>query len=84
MINIRYFASLKDRLQRASEEIELPSQVDDVDSLIAFLRQREGIWKQVFPTDGNVLFALNQEMAKLDSKVKDGDEIGFFPPVTGG
>jgi molybdopterin synthase sulfur carrier subunit len=84
MIRIRYFASLRDRLQQDAEQMDLPSGVSDVSALMQHLRQRSGIWAEVFAEDQPVLCALNQEMARLDAPVNDDDEIGFFPPVTGG
>jgi molybdopterin synthase sulfur carrier subunit len=84
MIRILYFASLKDRLQRDGEQVDLPPGISDIDGLMQHLRQRSGIWAEVFAEDQPVLYALNQEMARLDTPLRDGDEIGFFPPVTGG
>ena len=84
MIRILYFASLKDRLQQDEEQMNLPSGITDVSGLMHHLCQRNGAWAKVFAKDQPVLCALNQEMARLDSPVQDGDEIGFFPPVTGG
>lgn len=84
MIRILYFASLKDRLQQDAEQMDLPSGISDVGGLMQHLRQRGGIWADVFDQGQPVLCALNQEMARLDTQVQDGDEVGFFPPVTGG
>ncbi len=84
MISILYFASLRDRLQQDAEQMDLPPGVSDVSALMQHLRQRGGIWAEIFAKDQPVLCALNQEMARLDAPVNDGDEIGFFPPVTGG
>lgn len=84
MIQIRYFASLRDRLQQSEEQMELPSDISQIQALMQHLSQRGGVWHQVFSEDPSILCALNQEMAKLDTPIGDGDEIGFFPPVTGG
>ena len=84
MIRILYFASLRDRLQQDAEQMNLPAGASDVSALMQHLRQRGGIWAEIFAEDQPVLCALNQEMARLDAPVNDGDEIGFFPPVTGG
>jgi len=84
MIRILYFASLRDRLKQDAEQVDLLPGISDVNALMQHLRQRGGIWAEVFAEDQPVLCALNQEMARLDAPVKDGDEIGFFPPVTGG
>ncbi len=39
---------------------------------------------RILPLPGNILAAVNMDYVELDSNVKDGDEIAFFPPVTGG
>lgn len=84
MIRVLYFASLRDRLETDRDEMELPAGVTDVASLRAHLRSRGGEWEAVFAKEETVLAAVNQEMANNDTPVTDGDEVGFFPPVTGG
>ncbi|BAO43075.1 molybdopterin converting factor subunit 1 [Thiolapillus brandeum] len=83
MIRLLYFASLKERL--GSEGESLPADgIQTLGDLKNQLTRRGGVWKEVFSGDERVLGAVNQEMAQDDSRVKDGDEVGFFPPVTGG
>ncbi|WP_456407207.1 molybdopterin converting factor subunit 1 [Thiolapillus sp.] len=84
MIRLLYFASLKDRLGSSGEELELPENVTDIAALKALLEQRGGEWGEIFADDELVLAAVNQEMAQPETAISDGDEIGFFPPVTGG
>ena len=84
MIDVLYFASLRDRLNRNREQLELPPGVQDVAGLMEHLAQRGDAWKEVFDSEVKVLSAVNQEMSRADAPVADGDEIGFFPPVTGG
>ena len=75
-IKVRYFASLKDQLGHS--EAELP-----VNAPIA----ARLVWQQLNPDihlPDRVLTAINLEYAQLDSLVADGDELAFFPPVTGG
>ncbi len=76
MITIRYFASLREQLGKAREEIEPAAGMTALDA-----------WKSAnagsVPPD-NVLVAINQSYASLDSPVDSGDEVAFFPPVTGG
>ena len=75
-IKVRYFASLKDQLGHAEAEVYVNAPV-----------AARLVWQQLNPNislpDG-VLTAINQEYAQLDSVVADGDELAFFPPVTGG
>ena len=82
MIRIRYFASLRERLGSAEETLqEFPASLD---ALRAQLAARGGIWSEVFDGEQRVLAAVNQEMATSDQPLAAGDEVGFFPPVTGG
>ncbi|QRM19995.1 molybdopterin converting factor subunit 1 [Dechloromonas sp. TW-R-39-2] len=80
-VTILYFAGLKEALGRGSETIELPAGVHTVgalrDWLVAQGRESLAVAK-------NLRCAINQDMAGLDAAVKSGDEIAFFPPVTGG
>lgn len=83
MITLLYFARLRESLGLSSEQLELPAQVNDLRALIAWLEQRGDLWRQEL-TSSTVRMAINQNMASADTPVKDGDEIAFFPPVTGG
>jgi sulfur-carrier protein len=83
MIRILYFASLRERVGTGSEELPL----DDsryVADVLARLRARGGTWAEALDPAQTVLAAVNQDMARLDAPIQDGDEIAFFPPVTGG
>lgn len=84
MIRILYFASLRDRLNTDREELQLPGDVTDIASLRRLLKSRGGEWLTMFADEETVLVAVNQEMASEQTLISDGDEIGFFPPVTGG
>lgn len=83
-VRVLYFASLRERLGCESEEFELPEGIADVADLLAHLRQRGGDWSAALAADETLLVARNQEMAGLDTQIEDGDELGVFPPVTGG
>ncbi len=76
MITIRYFASLREQLGKEQERIEPAVGMTALDA-----------WKNAndgkMPPD-NVLVAINQSYASLDATVNAGDEVAFFPPVTGG
>jgi molybdopterin synthase sulfur carrier subunit len=84
MINLLYFARLRETFGLSSEQANLPADVADVGSLTEWLRQRGGAWQEELAWDKPVRVAVNQDMADPDTSVRDGDEIAFFPPVTGG
>jgi molybdopterin synthase sulfur carrier subunit len=83
MLKILYFAALRERLGQGSEELALPTGVADVSDLRDFLAARGGAWENLARLR-NLRFAVNQQMARLDSPLQAGDEVAFFPPVTGG
>ena len=82
MIKILYFASLAETLGLKSEELEADD--GDVAALLDTLRARGEPYTSAFGGDAKVLSAVNQEMASTETAIKAGDEVAFFPPVTGG
>ena len=82
-VKLLYFASLREALGTNGEEIALPGAVSDVAGLKAFLAARGAAW-QALTQSRSLRAAVNQQMAGPDSKISDGDEVAFFPPVTGG
>ncbi len=82
MIKILYFASLAETLGLKSEELE--ADANDVAALLDTLRARGEPYASAFRGDAKVLSAVNQEMASTETSIKAGDEVAFFPPVTGG
>lgn len=84
MLNILYFARLKESLGQGAERIDLPAGVVDVAGLTAWLRARGGAWEHELASARPVRVAVNQDMARGETPVRDGDEVAFFPPVTGG
>lgn len=75
-IRVLFFASLKERLKK--ERIDLESTIPL--SVLAVWQRSSG--EMVVP--GNVLVSVNQEYTHLEALVQPGDEVAFFPPVTGG
>jgi len=75
-VQVKYFASLRERIGRSHDEVAFahPMTVQD-------------IWNtatQNTPIPEQLLAAVNQEYTQFDKQVADGDEVAFFPPVTGG
>jgi molybdopterin synthase sulfur carrier subunit len=83
-VTLLFFAALRERLGRPREELELPAGVTTVGALRDHLRARGGEWANVFAPNRAVRAAVNQDMAQPAAILKAGDEIAFFPPVTGG
>ncbi len=89
MIQLRYFASLRERLGTGAEVILAPAPLTTggaitVATLLFLLRQRGEPWSEALGEGQTLLTAVNQAMARPDTPVQDGDEVAFFPPVTGG
>lgn len=84
MIKVLYFARLREQLGTASEEIPSDEGPKTVGDLATLLRRRGGAWADVLGEDETIMAAVNQAMARPETPVEDGDEVAFFPPVTGG
>ena len=84
MVKVLYFARLKESLKYSIEELELPADVRDVATLKRHLAARGGVWQEVFTGKQLVRGAINHALVADDATINDGDEVAFFPPVTGG
>lgn len=83
MITVLYFARLREALGTAQEQLVLPADVRNIEALRAHLIARGGVWADELEKKA-IRAAINQSMASSDSGIADGDEVAFFPPVTGG
>jgi sulfur-carrier protein len=83
-IRILYFARLREDMGMAGEMFELPMEASDVRSLRAQLVARGGASAMALDSGKAVRVSVNQDLARDDTPVKAGDEVAFFPPVTGG
>jgi sulfur-carrier protein len=75
-IHVKYFASLRERMGRAEEIID-SERAATVGEVWAYVTEGQTV-------PANVLVAVNMEYADFNRSVRDGDEVAFFPPVTGG
>ena len=76
-VKVRFFASMRDRMGRAEDEVSVSGSSVTVSD----------VWAQVAsgqPMPDSTLIAINMEYTDAEALVKDGDEVAFFPPVTGG
>jgi molybdopterin synthase sulfur carrier subunit len=83
MIKVLFFAGLRETLGKGSESLALPAGVGTVGALRDHLAARGEAWSAL-ATMKNLRSAVNQQMVGPDAKVEPGDEVAFFPPVTGG
>jgi len=75
-IQVRFFAGLRERLGVAERLVAVPDSITVAE-----------LWSLAVPDQplpDNVLAARNMEYVKVDCTLADGDEVAFFPPVTGG
>jgi sulfur-carrier protein len=83
-VTVLYFARLREALGCDSEQLALPADARTVGALRDLLRARGGAWELELAAAKPVRVAVNQTMARMDTRVNPGDEVAFFPPVTGG
>ena len=83
-MRIFYFASLRTRAGDAPADVDPPPEINTVGALIDWLRAHDPGHAAALADLAVVRIAVNQNYAKLDAPVSPGDEIAFFPPVTGG
>lgn len=83
-MKLLYFAWLRSKTGIGEEEVAPPPAVETVAALIDWLKQRSPGHAAAFADLRVVRVAVNQEYVQLDYPVKPGDEVAFFPPVTGG
>ncbi len=83
-VTILYFAWLRERVGRSEERVTPPAAVRDVAGLIDWLIGCDAAHAHAFAARATVRCAVNQEFATPDTPIAAGDEIAFFPPVTGG
>lgn len=83
-IQLRFFASVREALGVSQESVELPEGVNTVGAVRAFLRERGGLWAETLGEARSLRMAYDQNMTDADTPIKEGGEVAFFPPVTGG
>ncbi len=84
MLKVLYFAWVRERTGIANEDLAIPEGVSTVGDLVGWLRTRGDGYAEAFADGGLVRAAVNQDHADMNQPLADGDEVAFFPPVTGG
>lgn len=82
MINVLYFAWLRERIGEPSEQIE--TDANSVIDLVEELKSRSEAHALAFSDISAVRVAVDQELAEMDAPISGAREIAFFPPMTGG
>ena len=83
-VTVLYFAWLRERTGASEEQVTLPPDVGTVADLITWLAGRGAGHASAFANRRTVRCAVNQDFAEPSTLVHPGDEVAFFPPVTGG
>ncbi|MGC9421613.1 MULTISPECIES: molybdopterin synthase sulfur carrier subunit [Vibrio] len=81
MIKVLFFAQTRELL--GCDQIELEARFETVEALRHYLSQQEGKWPLALQAD-KLLAAVNQSIVPMMHPLQSGDEVAFFPPVTGG
>ena len=83
-ITLRFFASVREELGTAQENLALPDGVASVGALRQLLQERGGVWASALADGRSLRTAFNHGMCGADTVLEEGAEVAFFPPVTGG
>ncbi|MGF6410896.1 molybdopterin converting factor subunit 1 [Paraburkholderia sp. MM5482-R1] len=83
-IELRYFASVREALNTSDESVEVPDGIATVGEVRAWLRVRGGIWAETLAEGRALRMACNHVMTGASTRITEGCEVAFFPPVTGG
>lgn len=82
MLQVRYFARYRETLGLAAEQLAWNPAWSDLAALREYLLARGGAWQVL--AEPHLMCARNQELCSLATQLADGDEVAFFPTVTGG
>ena len=81
---VKYFSWIKEHIGKSEEQIDLPNNITNVNQLINYLNEIDEKYNIIFEKKELIKIAVNKTYSSLDTNISDGDEIAFFPPVTGG
>ena len=81
-MRLLYFAGLRQKIGKSEETLDLPPR--SIAELIAHLKTRGPEYAAAFADQARLRAAINQDYATFDAMIAPGDEVAFFPPVTGG
>ncbi len=83
-IRLRFFASVREKLGMAEQEVTVPAEVCTVGDVRLWLVARGDVWADALAPERALRMAYQQQMCEPDTLISEGAEVAFFPPVTGG
>jgi len=83
-MNLLYFAWVRERIGKDGERVTPPAEVKTISDLGDWLCLRGENYAHALEDRTKIRVALNQVFVSWDQEISAGDEVGFFPPVTGG
>jgi len=83
-VKIVYFAWLRERLDKAEEDVELPSSVETIGDVMQWLKTRGEEYELAFDNPKVIRAAIDKTHVRPEAKIAGASEIAFFPPMTGG
>ena len=81
---VKYFSWIKEHIGKSEEQIDLPSNITNVNQLINYLNEIDKKYYIIFEKKELIKIAVNKTYSSFETDITDSDEIAFFPPVTGG
>lgn len=84
MIDLLYFAWVREAIGHDGEAVDTPAEVETIGDLVTWLARRGGGYAEAFARPDKIRAARDQQFAPLDEPIAGAREIALFPPVTGG
>ena len=84
MLTIHYFASVREALGKANEQLEFPDDIVSVEDLMKYLGVANPAFQSLIESESKILVAVNQIVVDRNYVLSKNDEVAFFPPMTGG
>tara|TARA_B100001146_G_scaffold1266_1_gene1077 strand:- start:606 stop:860 length:255 start_codon:yes stop_codon:yes gene_type:complete len=84
VLTIHYFASVREALGKANEQLEFPDDIVNVEGLMKYLGASNPAFQSLIESENKILVAVNQIVVDRNYVLSKNDEVAFFPPMTGG
>jgi len=84
VLTIHYFASVREALGKANEQLEFPDDIVNVEGLMKYLGASNPAFQSLIESENKILVAVNQIVVDRNYMLSKNDEVAFFPPMTGG